>query len=251
MLTVCRALLEKLEAFLRTRQMCIQRVQFRFYHLEEKATRLTLGRVQAGQSVDHWFELLRIRFERIALPAPVIAVRLRGGRGQRSSLQTGSLLSATDVRDTSIASLVERLSARIGDAAVHGVDTVAEHRPQHAWRPAVLLDDAPRCAAVAGFWNESEMPRLLEELQRTSSLLLRRPLWILDPPERLAVREGRPRYYGALTLVDGPERLESGWWDDEGIARDYFVAKTGDGVCVWIYRDRRTGTDWYLHGMFG
>ena len=252
LLHVCHELLENLAAFLRVRQQQIQRVQFQFFHLKDKATRLMLGRVQAGQTAAHWLELLRIRLERTELAAPVIAVRLRGAQGETAALRTRGLLGdgCAGTQAMAITGLVERLSARMGDTAVYGLDTVAEHRPQHAWRPAGLLDDVPRCATVSQAWNAHNMPQLLHELQRESSLLLRRPLWLLDEPEALATHKGRPLHRGALTLLDGPERLESGWWDDEGIARDYFVASTNDGLRLWIYRDRH-GDRWYLHGLFG
>jgi len=254
LLPVCRELLLKLEQFLRSRQTRIQRVQFHFFHLQQDASLLTLGRVQAGQDVEHWYDLLRIQFERITLPAPVIAIRLRGGQGQLATMGTGTLSFSDSVpsRDTSIDCLVERLSARMGEASVHGVAAVAEHRPHCAWRRSPLPVEAPHCAAATTFeyWNERDMPQLLHEFQRTGSLLLRRPLWILDTPEVLTLQQGRPVYRGVLTLLDGPERLESGWWDDEGIARDYFVARTDDGVHVWVYRDRRASATWYLHGIF-
>jgi len=54
-------------------------------------------------------------------------------------------------------------------------------------------------------------------------------------------------------LCDGPERIESGWWDGGDVRRDYFVARTPDAETVWIYRDHRYGTDdgeWFLHGLF-
>ncbi len=252
LLPVCRELLQKLERFLRTRQVRIQRVRFSFFHLRADATHLTLGRVQAGQGIDHWFDLLRIKFDRIVLPAPVIAIRLRGGEGQLSSMETAGLqfVESTPSRETSIVCLVERLSARMGAAAVHGVEAVAEHRPQYAWRRTPLLDEVPGCASATRYWNKQEAPQLSRDVRRVGSLLLRRPLWVLETPEALATCEGLPLYQGALTLLDGPERLESGWWDDAGIARDYFVAQTNEGVHVWIYQDRRAGETWYLHGIF-
>jgi protein ImuB len=60
-------------------------------------------------------------------------------------------------------------------------------------------------------------------------------------------------------LLAGPERIESGWWDGGEIARDYFIAQTGDQAFVWVFRERPTppstaGTParggWYLHGLF-
>jgi protein ImuB len=54
-------------------------------------------------------------------------------------------------------------------------------------------------------------------------------------------------------LKDGPERIESGWWDDDDVRRDYFIAETARGEIVWLYRDHRYGIDdgeWFLHGLF-
>ena len=254
-LNACRELLCRLERFLRSRQVQIQRVRFSFFHLQADATHLVLGCVRSGQGVEHWSELLRLRFEQIELPAPVIALRLCGGRGEAASLKTPELLDAGK-RSASdpIEHLVERLHARMGAEAVQGVTTVAEHRPQYAWRPTPAVEAPPHCAAVGGHWNEAEMPRLLPDVQRTQSLLLRRPLWMLDMPEPLPIRDGRPYYRGSRLMLSGPERLESGWWDEAGIARDYFVARDDEGVCLWVYRDRRDRggqATWYLHGMFG
>jgi len=254
LLQVCCELLLKLERFLLTRQVGIQRLRFSFFHLDAPATHLVLGCAQGGLSVAHWLDLLRIRFERLALPAPVIAIQLRGGEGQGLSAGSGRLPFAGDrrSRDAAIGPLVERLSTRIGTTAVHGVATVADHRPQYAWRPVSVLDDIPRCAtATTGYWNERDMPQLLQDLRLCSNLLLRRPLWILEEPELLVTGRGEPVYHGPLTLLDGPERLESGWWDEAGIARDYYVARSAKGEHLWVFRDRGRHGAWYLHGFFG
>ena len=66
----------------------------------------------------------------------------------------------------------------------------------------------------------------------------------------LVCRDGRPRYQGPLELVNGPERIESGWWDEAGITRDYYLARNPAGLSLWTFRDRRGG-GWYLHGYFG
>ena len=66
-----------------------------------------------------------------------------------------------------------------------------------------------------------------------------RPLWLLAEPQPLEGEE-QPRYQGALELEEGPERIESGWWDGRDVRRDYYVARTPAGVRVWIFRERRT-----------
>jgi protein ImuB len=255
LLHACRELLLKLEGFLLTRQMAVQHVLLVFFHLQGPATHLALGCVQADRAVQHWFDLLKIKFDRLKLPAPVIAIQLRAGRTQAFSAETDILpfnQRAKRYNKLSIAHLAERLSARIGDESVHGITMVAEHRPQYAWRRQWVCGDVPHCANVPGQRTGHEPSTSLQELQRHNSLVLRRPLWMLAEPRPLVTEAGLPVCEGILRLLDGPERLETGWWDDDGIARDYFVACNPQGVHLWIYRDRKKeGGLWFLHGMFG
>jgi protein ImuB len=76
-----------------------------------------------------------------------------------------------------------------------------------------------------------------------------------------------------LVLEQGPERIESGWWDGRGVARDYYVARQrgggtpeptpagrpqGEGqdgpsqihgAKLWVFQERQSKR-WYLHGVF-
>ena len=84
------------------------------------------------------------------------------------------------------------------------------------------------------------------------------------------MRQDRPLYQGPLTLLVGPQRLEAGWWGTASPAattvtlRDYFLARSAQAVLLWIYRERltasrpladppseRSGSHWYLQGVFG
>ena len=264
LLQVCRQLLSNLERFLTTRQIAVQRVQFSFFHLRAAATRLTLGCTQAGRKTEQWFELLAIRLDRLTLPEPVIAIRLQSGSGQ--PLQAATEVLGFDQpegrrQSAPITHLLERLSARMGEESVHGITTVAEHRPQYAWSTAETTGRLPPCAAMQNQWPAHQSPLLLADFRRTSSLLLRRPLWMLPEPLPLTTEKSRaegagthrkqPTYHGPLRFIDGPERIETGWWDGNGIARDYFVAANTHGVHLWIYRNRDKEANWYLHGIFG
>ena len=72
---------------------------------------------------------------------------------------------------------------------------------------------------------------------------------LLDAPRPLPERNAVPQHEdGPLTLLAGPERIESGWWDGQDMERDYFIARTPREALVWVYRERRAG--WYLHGIF-
>jgi protein ImuB len=80
---------------------------------------------------------------------------------------------------------------------------------------------------------------------------LDRPFWLLDPPLALQVRRNRPFHGTPLTLVRGPERIESGWWDQQSAVRDYFVAEDAHAARYWIYRERGVqDASWFLHGLY-
>ena len=237
LLALCHELLERHERFLLTRQLGTQRVRFSFFHLKGSATVLTLGSACSERAAARWFELLKLRFEKLSLPEPVIAIRLRGGRTQALTAATAHLeFHGRKARTPrySITQLAERLSARIGEQSVNGVSTVAEHRPQLAWRSHSLLSGKAADALVT-FADGCE-----------------RPLWVLREPELLADEQGYPLYRGGLTLLEGPERLETGWWDDDSVTRDYFLAVNPAGMRLWVFRNRqRSKAYWYLHGIFG
>lgn len=237
LLAICRELLLSLERFLLTRQLGTQRVLFSFFHLRGPATQLLLGCADAERLTDRWFDLLRIRFEKLRLPEAVIAVRLRGGNTQALHAETARLRfqgkTAGQGLRFSMTQLAERLVARVGNQSVAGVMTVAEHRPQLAWRPRELLSAKTANTLLA----------IRKDLQR--------PLWMLPEPALLPVDQGYPLHQGRLRILEGPERLETGWWDEEGIARDYYTAVNPRGMRLWVFRNRNRPAAWYLHGFFG
>ena len=152
--------------------------------------------------------------------------------------------------------LVDRLRARLGEAAITLVAPHAEHRPERAWRKALVDHPNPIAAShaspsPAGPQLQPDPRRAPRPDPRQSCPLTAapRPVWLLAEPEPLGYRlEAQP-----WVLRDGPERIESGWWDGRDVRRDYFVAENPRGETVWIYRDHRYGIDdgeWFLHGLF-
>jgi len=77
-----------------------------------------------------------------------------------------------------------------------------------------------------------------------------RPLWLLDRPLRLMMRDQRPIYRRPLIMLTRTERIEAGWWDGNPVERDYYIAADDRGHMFWVYRERVKG-EWYLQGLFG
>ena len=221
-------LFAELEGFLRGRQLAVTALDVRLGHLRPPATKLVLGLVRPEVLAGHFSTLFRERLERLALPAPVIDLALRATPSAPLVPGAAGLFGAAGEDDGAGARLVERLRARLGREAVHGLGLRDEHRPETAW--AVVEPGAGS--------GEPAVP-------------LRRPAWLLDPAQPLECREGRPWREGPLRLESGPERLETGWWDGRDVQRDYWVASGPAGERLWIFLERGALPRWFLHGIFG
>ena len=193
----------------------------------------------------HLTVVLRERLARVALPAPVVAMTLASEETAPLAGRNLGLLPGDHAATT--VPLLDRLRARLGEDAVQLVVPHAEHRPEQAWKNRV------RPAFPAGKPGLASSPATARSARKAepvpvSSAFPPRPVWLLAEPEPLGHALGTQPW----VLRDGPERIESGWWDGRDVRRDYFVAENPRGERVWIYRDGRYGDDgeWFLQGVF-
>jgi protein ImuB len=229
-----------LAGWLQVRQSLLRTCTLHLTHDDGSTSALPLRFGEACADEGRFMRLLREHLGRLQLAAPVEALHLDADEViARPGASAGLFEQAPSGEGA--AACIERLRARLGDAAVRSLALHADHRPECATRagdPASIL--AAKTASTATF----TVPR---------------PLWLLPAPQPLTERPDGPHWHGPLQLVTRGERLESGWWDsgetDENgtsdaigdIRRDYFVARNAQGQWAWIFRDAQ---GWYLHGMF-
>jgi protein ImuB len=226
-----RRMLRDLGLFLLMQDAGVQSFEIVFKHEDHADSVLPIGLLHIERDHEALFELMRERLDRIALPGPTVELTLRAQRLHGYAPAQQDLLSElVDSKDTP-ERLLERLRARLGDDAVHGIVTHPEHRPEFASRPA----------AVALSTNAAGDRR--GDTDPDSATANARPHWLLATPQ--------PIDAGTLQLLRGPERIESGWWDGDDCRRDYFVAEDAQGRRVWVYRALNGSLGWYLHGVFG
>ncbi|MGA7983826.1 MAG: DNA polymerase Y family protein [Burkholderiales bacterium] len=223
-----RRLLVQLEGLLTARQAGVRRFLLTLLHRNVNPTVLDLGLASPCREVERFMQLLRERLSAHRLVKPVEAIRIEAENFVPLHAGTVDLFKGSHAESEAWARLVERLQARLGSEAVHGLGLHPEHRPERAWR-AIAAEDRPLCA------DQSSGAR---------------PLWLIEPPRRLKEKGGVPLDAGPLELLAGPERIESGWWDEGEIARDYFIARAPSAALLWVFRERGTTGGWYLHGMF-
>ena len=208
---------------------------------ETPATELRIELAEPALDAAHLQGLLRERVGRLALIAPTLDLQLRCSQLVAGHAPNGELFPTRASQAEGLTRLLERLRARLGDEQVLRLEAVADHRPEHASRSVPAQGAAPASPPLAG--GETALP-------------LHRPAWLLPAPLPLAERDTLPLLQGrALQLLSGPERIETGWWDADAVARDYFIAQAEDGSLVWVYRGRLPGLPgeptWYLQGLFG
>src|SRR5262249_51865084 len=137
--------------------------------------------------------------------------------------------------------LVDRLSNRLGRAAVVRAMPQAEAQPELAFRYEPL----------AGVVQRKTKPQRWKQLPRPSRLEKEPiPLQVLS-----VVPDGPPRQFqlaGELHRIAyawGPERIQTGWWRGRYVQRDYYRVETSNGRRFWLFR-RLTDGKWFLHGSF-
>jgi len=239
LLAALAPLFADLGAFLKARQCGVVELECRLTHRHVPATRCVVRLAAPATDVQRLAGLLGEHLSALNLPAPARACELRADAlvphlpGSNGLWQPGEHGGSAGHQ---ACGLIERLRARLGSEAVHGLARLEAHRPEHAW----AVTEPPPAAGSAHTGCSAE-----------AGPASRRPLWLLPAPQRLCVRDGLPRRRGPLRLVGEPERIETGWWDGGEIARDYYTVVDIHGVRLWVFRERAAPHGWFLHGVFG
>ena len=204
---------------------------------------LEIGLFRPTAEARHVLDLLRLRFERLVLPAAVQGIRLSVTAVARREQQQQELFAdRTRSSHLPVARLVDRLSGRLGSRGV--------------LRPALLADAQPEQAWVGCPLAGASVSRVATSAKRSVSGP--RPLRLHNPALPLSVvavaPDGPPircylRQWLAITHYWGPERIETGWWRGPSIRRDYYRIQTATGSRFWIYRQLPDG-QWWLQGEF-
>jgi protein ImuB len=228
LLFAARRLVAALAGWLAARNAAVRAIEWRIDHGHGAVTALPLAFSAPVHQAARIERVLKERLDALSLSAPALALRLCANEIEPRDARSQVLFDGAGQGYEALADLMDRLVARLGPQAVRGLACHADHRPELASRA-----DPGKAAC-----------------DRLSLVTPPRPLWLVDPPEALREVHGRPQRAGVLSLLAGPERIESGWWDGGDARRDYFVAQDGVGRWLWIFRDPRPPGGWFLHGIF-
>ncbi len=232
-------LLARLCGFLRQRELAITHVSLTLEHEQRQSTVLEFELRQPTRAEEHLRLLIETRLDSLILPAPVLGIQIEVSNFEPFHA-SGHSLSGIDQAQSSLRPLIipllEQLQARLGNAAVCSLVCRNEHRPEQAGQTLTYGSTIGAISSVEAATSNQ------------------RPCWLLPEPLVLRQEQGRLHYRSSLRLLSGPERIETGWWSDQEVRRDYYVARNRQGMLLWIFHERSAepGPErhWFLHGIF-
>ena len=209
--------LKQLESFLKLRDKLAHELSLTLHQRDAESLEINVTSAAGEYQANKWLSLLCLRLESVVISAPVTGITLLAKR-IAERLDTKADLFEGKRGNQSAQELVSHLQAKLGQGAVHGVTLTSDPRPQ-----------------LASCYAE---PLSSNALPKANSQLLR-PSFLLPSPQPLTTK---------VNIMQGPERLVTGWWDNKPAHRDYFVASSSEGQKLWVYRNHKH--QWYVHGLF-
>jgi protein ImuB len=257
---VQQGLLEQTLARLQPLRIGVRELQCHFTGPVDSLT-LTLRLVQPTVDRRHLWDLLRLEWERQErsfhksnLPAPrcmtegVTSIRLEitVTAPLRVRQQTLFDLEPDQKQAQAFRQFVERVSSRLGSQSVLRSSRVADPQPECACEYAAWEETASNVAvAEVDPWEMSLARSRPLRLLRTPALLRVLSPVSTNPPDWVWWSTQQLRFIRHW----GPERIETGWWREQDVQRDYYRVETTQGLHFWIFQCLQTG-QWFLHGTY-
>ncbi len=238
-------LARELQHWLIAKQLGCERLHWYFVSHRQETAYVPVRFAKQKQNMQELLRISGLALEKIDLPHEVLSVGLAAKRLQRwrndshslfrlpawsRNVQTASLAASNQ----DLADIVDEFNARLGPGVCQGIGTVSQHTPEAAWAPQHLLRQH------TGHIHTRDIEQFLRQVAR-------RPIWLFAAPYPVERKD--------LVLIEGPERIQSQWWQQEATCRDYYVARHRQGSECWVFREpteaQPATSTWYLHGYFG
>ena len=247
---LCGQLFEDVLHVCRNRGLALLQCECRLDGTDRRPETCVVELVRPSDQADHILKLLVLQWERRAIPEAVHAILIEVTRTTVRTASSGTLFDDGRLQTDRKAAgrLIERLTSRLGKAAVLRASLFPDAQPEYAlkWQP--WGEEPPKSAAS---------PRRPPGWEPTPPLPWERPLTLLPPASVTVwsvVPDGPPQrvqwrqQMRSVVRCWGPERIETGWWRGRQCHRDYYRVELETGEWLWIFRNAEGG--WSLHGVF-
>ena len=234
---------------------------FRTFSTDGSVHSLRINAARPVCAANHLLRLFKEKMDRIDPGFGIDLLQLEAFRTAHMTIGSRPLsgaLAHSDMDEVALASLADRINARLGEGSVTVIVPVCRH----------LVDISEEVRPYTG-----EIPKGTPETGTMPGL---RPLRMFDRSEPVTVvsevPDGPPlrfvwnRIVHHITRADGPERIAPEWWtylppppgEPRTLprTRDYYRVEDTEGRRYWLFREglygdkHGTNPDWFLQGLF-
>ncbi|WP_443947295.1 Y-family DNA polymerase [Pedobacter sp. AW1-32] len=236
-------LLEQLCKTLQSDDLGLRKAELKGYRIDGKIITSQIGTNKPSNNPKHLFKLLALNISKIAPGLGIELFTLEASKTEKIAVEQDKLWSTpSGLGEQSLAELLDRVAGKIGAKAIHRYLPQADYWPERAFKLAGTLTEKSDIK-----WHNPG----------------KRPIQLLNPPEKIEVTAPIPDYPPMLFIykgerhsikkADGPERLERAWWLEKGEHRDYYTVEDETGKRYWLFRSGHYAAEesiWYIHGFF-
>ncbi|MBU1288718.1 MAG: DNA polymerase Y family protein [Alphaproteobacteria bacterium] len=254
-------LADRLSKALATEGLGAQTFVFRAVLSDGRVNSIGVNTARPVYACNHVLRLFHEKTDRIDPGFGIDTLQLEALRTAPMALGSRPLsgdLVQTDVDESALAILADRINARLGEGSVTVTVPISHHPVDMAEETRPFTGEIPNCTS-----HRVTMHGL-------------RPIRMFDHPEQVQVISEMPdgpplrfvwrRVVRRVTRADGPERIAPEWWtylppapgEQRNLprARDYYRVEDAEGRRYWLFREGLYGDgrgrtpDWFLQGLF-
>jgi protein ImuB len=239
-----KRLLDSISERLKKEQKGIRIARLICYRVDGKKCEIEIGTNRPSLNTVHLFKLFEIKLQTIEPALGIELFVLEAPKVQDLNPKQEKLWTDEGgLYDPSLSELIDRIANRVGAKNIHRYLPAQHHWPERSIKEAASITESPEVP-----WR-SHRPRPIQLFQVPEPIGVAAP--IPDYPPMLF------RYKGLVHNIrkaDGPERIETEWWLQEGQHRDYYSVEDDQGNRYWIFREGhyagQNSYQWFIHGVF-
>lgn len=249
-----RPLADRICDRLRGRGMALGKALLRLEGRGDQGTELDIEPHRATAEGRVLFDRLRAALSDGRLAHPVSAIELTVTRESDPEFEELDLFDRRDSRASSQAvdAAIARIEAMFGEEAAASAQLLDSHRPERSFqitpfsppkRPQRTRkkrrQHGRKCSP-----GQAELPLAMNGLTGAMRLI--------EPPQPQSKRLDRITVSGkahAVVASRGPTRIDTEWWTEAPVERDYYEVETDEGGRYWVFH-KKSEDRFYLHGIF-
>ncbi len=215
-ITLC---LQKLSEFLLLRNAHCLSINIQFFQRDHSPQLHTFSSIQPIYKALDWLDIISLALESVKFDSAVYALSMACDNYEVAEVANDDMFAQKSTHLAAL-TLLSRLQSKLGKQSVSQLNFVSDFRPE--------------CSTQTISINKANKNK-----HSATSIFADRPGLLLSKPTLLQLK---------VQIIKGPERIQTGWWDDNPINRDYYIGQTQDGQQVWIFKT--PNKEWFLHGYF-